>query len=99
VLHVEGDAVIDRTVLEDRIARVNKLFLNGWDDLDGNQQVDKPAECLAGRLQMGEQSLTGELGRDDVGRRTSDRDGDCVLEIDSAARASVLASEVHFHSP
>jgi hypothetical protein len=97
VLHVEGDAVLDRAVLEDRIARANKLFLNGWDDLDGNQSVDRPGECLAARLQLGEQALTGELGRDDVGHATSDRDGDCVLEIDDAQRAAVLASAVRFH--
>jgi hypothetical protein len=99
VLHVPGDPVLDRTILEDRIARANKLFLNGWDDLDGNQQVDLASECLAARLQMAEQALTGELGRDDVGRATTDRDSDCVPEIDNAERASVLASDVFFHSP
>ncbi len=99
VLHVPGDAALGRNVLEARIGRVHKLFLNGWDDLDGNEQVDLKTECLAGRLQMSEQALTGELGRDDVGRSTSDRDSDCVLEIDNANVASVLAREVFFHSP
>ena len=37
---VPGDPLLDRGVLEDRIARVNKLYLNGWDDLNGNQNVD-----------------------------------------------------------
>ncbi len=99
VIHLSGDASLDRSVLEPRIARVNKLFLNGWDDLDGNRMVDTGRECLAARMQMGEQSLTGELGRDDVGRNTTDRDNDCVPEIDDSQRASVLASEVYFHSP
>jgi hypothetical protein len=99
VLQVPGDAALDRTVLEERIARTIKLFLNGWDDLDGNQQIDLATECLAARLQLAEQALTGELGRDDVGRATSDRDSDCVPEIDNATRASVLASDVFFHSP
>jgi hypothetical protein len=98
-LHVPGDPALGRDVLEERIARVNKLFLNGWDDLDGNQQVDTKTECLAGRLQLGEQALTGELGRDDVGIPTSDRDSDCVLEIDKANVGSVLAREVLFQSP
>ena len=73
----EGDRLggVGNVLLERRIARVNKLFLNGWDDLDGNQKVDLSKECLAGRMQMGEQSLTGELGRNDVGQPTSDRDG------------------------
>jgi hypothetical protein len=95
-LHVPGDPTLDRTVLEERIARTNKLFLNGWDDLNGDKTVDKPTECLGGRLQMGEQALTGELGRDGVGRPTNDRDGDCVEEIAHARSASVLAGDVLF---
>ena len=95
-LFVVGDPVLDRAVLEDRVARVNKLYLNGWDDLNGNQAVDAPQECLGGRLQMAEQALTGELGRDSLGRPSADRDGDCVEELAHAQRASVLASHVLF---
>ena len=46
-----------------------------------------------------EQSLTGEIGRDDLGRATTDRDEDCVQEVDDAQKASVLAAEVHYHAP
>ena len=99
VLFVPGDVALDRGVLEDRIARVNKLFLNGWDDLNGDQHVDGPQECLGARLQMAEQALTGELGRDGNGRATGDRDSDCVPELAHAETGSVLAAEVHFHSP
>jgi hypothetical protein len=95
-LQVPGDAVLDRAVLEERIARVNKLFLNGWDDLNGNRAVDKPTECLAARMQMAEQALTGELGRDGLGRPSNDRDGDCVSELAHAEKASVLASDILF---
>ena len=95
-LFVPGDPVLDRSVLEDRISRVNKLYLDGWDDLNGDQVVDKPQECLGGRLQMAEQALTGELGRDGLGRPTSDRDGDCVPELAHAQKASVMASQVFF---
>ncbi len=98
VLQIGGDAVLGRDVLEERFARVNKLFLNGWDDLDGNESVSA-AECLGARLQLGEQALTGELGRDDVGQTTSDRDSDCVPEIDDARAGSVMPREVFFHSP
>jgi hypothetical protein len=98
-LFVPSDPVLDRTVLEDRITRVNKLFLNGWDDLNGNQSVDKPQECLTARLQMAEQALTGELGRDGIGRPTDDRDGDCVRELSHAQVASAIPSDVYFHSP
>ncbi|HEY8089010.1 MAG TPA: hypothetical protein VIF09_14220 [Polyangiaceae bacterium] len=98
-LSVPGDPVLDRSVLEDRIARVNKLYLNGWDDLNGDQVVDQPGECLSGRLQMAEQALTGELGRDDLGRPVPDRDSDCVIEMAHAKTASVQASDVFFHSP
>jgi hypothetical protein len=101
-LWVPGDPLLDRGVLEDRVARVNKLYLNGWDDLNGNQVVDKPAECLAGRLQLGEQALTGELGSNDngyLGSTGDDRDSDCVLNISTSKYGSVLAGQVHFHSP
>jgi hypothetical protein len=95
-LWVPGDPALDRTVLEDRIERILKLYLNGWDDLNGNGVIDKPQECLAARAQLGEQALTGELGRNELGRPTADRDGDCVLELSAAQRASVQASEVLF---
>jgi hypothetical protein len=98
VLSLAGDPDVGRDVLEDRIARINKLFLNGWDDLNGDTVVDKDkGECLTGRLQMAEQSLTGELGRDSLSRPTEDRDGDCVIELAHAQKASVLAGEVYFH--
>jgi hypothetical protein len=68
-LFVPGDPALDRAVLADRIARSIKLYLNGWDDLNGNQSVDYPQECLVrtangdggvnGGLQMAEQALTG----------------------------------------
>jgi hypothetical protein len=99
VLSIPGDPVLGRDVLEDRIGRALKLYLNGWDDLDGNKAVDTSKECLAGRMQLAEQSLTGELGRDDNGQPTSDRDSDCVLEVDDAKVGSVLAGGVRFHSP
>jgi hypothetical protein len=98
-LHVEGDPSLGRPVLEVRIARALKLYLNGWDDLNGDQNVDTKTECLGGRMQQGEQALTGELGLDDFGLPASDRDQDCVLEVPAAQLGSVLASQVHFHSP
>ena len=39
---VTGDPLLDRSVLEDRIARVNKLYLNGWDDLNGDHAAREP---------------------------------------------------------
>jgi hypothetical protein len=98
VLHVPGDPILDRTVLEDRIARVNKLFMNGWDDLDGDQIVG-PGECLGARLQSSEASLTGELGRDRKGQPAADRDSDCVISLGLAGKLSTFAAEVHYHSP
>ena len=101
-LWVPGDALLDRTVLEDRIARTNKLFLNGWDDLNGDQSVQPTTECLAGRLQLGEQALTGELGTENNSfpmGSGADRDADCVQNIAAAHVGSVLAGQVHFHSP
>jgi hypothetical protein len=98
VLHLTGDSALGRDVLEDRIARVNKLYLNGWDDLDGDE-TPGGGECLGARMQLGEQALTGELGTDNLGRVTSDRDRDCVPEIDDAKVGSVMAGAVRFHSP
>jgi len=102
-LYVPGDPTLGRPALEDAIARVNTLFMNGWDDLNGNQQVDHgdggPNECLGARLQQAEQSLTGELGRNAFGLPVADRDGDCVPELAHAQSLSVFAGEVHFHSP
>ncbi len=101
-LWVPGDPLLDRSVLEDRIARVNKLYLNGWDDLNGDGLVDTNTECLAGRLQLGEQALTGEAGsivNGYVGAPAPDRDSDCVLNISFAKVGSVLAGQVHFHAP
>jgi hypothetical protein len=57
------------------------------------------SECLGARMQMAEQSLTGELGRDIYGLPTPDRDSDCVIELAHAEHASVMAGEVLFHSP
>jgi len=96
IAHVPGDPVLSRTTLEARIARVNKLFLNGWDDVNGDSKVDKATECLAARMQLGEQALTGEYGTDDKGALTGDRDGDCVTSITFAKSGSLLAGEVDF---
>ncbi len=62
-------------VLQNRIARLIKLVLNGWDDLNGDMLVDYPNECITtgmapgysipipqGGLQMAERALSGELG-------------------------------------
>src|SRR5262249_53756746 len=70
-LSVPGDPLLDRSVLEDRIARVNKLYLNGWDDLNGDQLVQKPDECLGARMQIGEQALTGEVAVNSNGNAIS----------------------------
>jgi hypothetical protein len=99
---VPGDPLLDRGVLEGYIARNNKLFLNGWDDLDGNQVVDQPGECLAARMQMGEQALTGEIGTTNNGvtqPSEPDHDHDCVHNIADAGVGSLLASQVHYHAP
>jgi hypothetical protein len=102
VLWVPGDALLDRAPLERVIARVNKLYLNGWDDLNGDQLVDKTTECLGARMQMAEQALTGELGTSSnsfIQSSGPDRDTDCVLNTAAAKVGSLLASQVHFHAP
>jgi hypothetical protein len=62
------------SLLEDRVARLDKLVLNGWDDRDQDQTVEWPDECAhlgtgpdgqplgLGGLQMAERVLSGESG-------------------------------------
>ena len=94
-------------VLEDRLARLNKLVLDGWDDRDRDLRVNWPSECVMpgtgvplGGLQMAERTLTGESGRteveDGISTPTSDRDQDCVPEVDDAHLPSALADSVTF---
>ncbi len=73
---VDGHATLG-ALLEDRVGRLNKLVLDGWDDRNGNKLVDYPEECVMqpiegasdpgggashGGLQMAERTLTGETG-------------------------------------
>jgi len=104
-------------VLEERVGRLNKLVLNGWDDRNYNRLVDWPGECVnvqgtdgqgqplpRGGLQMAERTLTGESGSVEEqiplgGTRTvtSDREHDCVPEIDDAELPAALADDITFH--
>ncbi len=106
-----GDAL--EPVLEQRLARLNKLVLNGWDDRDDNRLVNWPAECVQfdatnqlphGGLQMAERTLTGEIGSVEEhlapGQQrhpSSDRELDCVPEIDDAQLPAALADSITFH--
>ncbi len=91
-------------LLEDRIGRLNKLWLNGWDDRNGDRMVQFPQECVRvidglprGGLQMAERTLTGEIGAIaenpvPIPRNpTSDREQDCVPELDDAQLPASLA--------
>jgi hypothetical protein len=96
--------------VEALIGRLNKLVLDGWDDRNHNSIIDWPQECTAlvgaipaGGLQMAERTLTGEIGSEEetvtgIERiPTSDRDEDCVPEIDDAKLPAGLADSVTFH--
>jgi hypothetical protein len=80
--------------------RMSKLVLNGWDDRNNDQRVDWPQECIRlqsglprGGLQMAERALSGELGM--LGEQpTSDRDHDCVPEIDDVFLPAALAASL-----
>jgi hypothetical protein len=89
-----------RQELEDRLGRLHKLVLNGWDDRNQDGKVDPTTECLRveatvprGGLQLAERALTGELGLEQ-GAPTVDRDRDCVPEIDDAKLPAGLAAEL-----
>jgi hypothetical protein len=73
--------------------------------------IDWPAECVdvvdglpRGGLQMAERTLTGEIGTlqapllpGDMRIPTSDREHDCVPEIDDAHLPAALADSITFH--
>ena len=93
-------------ILEQRLARLNKLVLDGWDDRDRDQRVYSATECVVtasglaphGGLQMAERTLTGETGRTGdegtSGLPTIDRDDDCVPEVDDAHLPAGLADSI-----
>ncbi len=97
-------------LIENRVARLNKLVLNGWDDRNENEIVDYPDECVLfqnllprGGLQMAERTLSGETGSaqdhplpGQIRSPTYDREFDCVPEIDDAHLPSALADSVTF---
>jgi len=106
----DGQDTLAAQVL-DRVARVNKLVLNGWDDRNGDGKVDWPTECAQGLdangaplggLQMAERTLSGETGSTadvfDAGPRVAaiDREHDCVPEISAAELPSALANSITF---
>jgi hypothetical protein len=95
--------------MEALLARLNKLVLDGWDDRNGDNHIDWPEECTAvdgavplGGLEMGERTLTGEIGSldDRISNEripTIDRNSNCVPEIDDAHLPAALADSVTFH--
>ncbi|MBS2024285.1 MAG: hypothetical protein JST92_17930 [Deltaproteobacteria bacterium] len=85
----EGAALLQR------LLRVNKVVLNGWDDFDGDRHIG-PNECLAGRLQLGERVLTGEQG---LAADLGDRDHDCVKEISVVGMPAALGAELDVTKP
>jgi hypothetical protein len=73
VATLPGQEALASRVLE-RVGRLDKLVLNGWDDRNEDQIVDWPDECAQlgtgpdgrpmgkGALQMAERTLSGETG-------------------------------------
>jgi hypothetical protein len=61
-------------LIEERVGRLNKLVLNGWDDRDQDGRIEWPDECARvgtgpdgqplglGGLQMAERALSGDSG-------------------------------------
>lgn len=80
----EAQAVLDR------VLRLMKLVVNGWDDANRDGVV-QPSECLGGRLQMAERALTGEFS---IAADQGDRDHDCVPDIATAKLPAALAAEL-----
>ncbi|HTY95872.1 MAG TPA: hypothetical protein VMB91_02445, partial [Solirubrobacteraceae bacterium] len=69
-----------------RLMRTYKLVLNGWYDVNQDDKVQYPEECLPAHLELAERALTGELGHPgDLG----DRDLDCIRELSTPKVAGV----------
>ncbi len=83
----EGDAVLQE------LKRSYKLVLNGWDDVNQDDVIQYPQECLHTGLEMGERALTGELLGD------GDWDSDCIKEISIVGLPAALGAEldISFH--
>ncbi len=54
-------------LIEDRVARLNKIVLNGWDDRDQDEVVEWPSECRHGLSVRGGLPLRWGLGEDGRG--------------------------------
>ena len=86
-----GNERVAAELLAARASGRTSSSLNGWDDANGDDVVQYPAECTGAGLQMGERALTGELARPaDHG----DRDRDCVPEISTVHRPAALGAEL-----
>jgi hypothetical protein len=94
-----GNSALAATI-EGRVARLNKLVLNGWDDRDQDEQVEWPDECASvstspdggtlvhGGLQMAERVLSGESGS------VADKPGDGGARVVATDREHDCVPEV-----
>ncbi len=88
------------SLLEERVERLIKLVLNGWDDRDQDQNVEWPQECAStttlpdggtlvhGGLQMAERVLSGESGS------VADKPGDGGARVITSDREHDCVPEV-----
>lgn len=87
-----GNEAVASALLQE-VKRTYKLVLNGWDDVNQDDIVQYPQECLGAGLEMGERALTAELPGD------GDWDSDCVKEISILGLPAALGAEldISFH--
>ncbi len=74
-----------------RIKRTFKLVANGWNDLNQDDQIQYPNECMGTGIEMGERALTGELGNPG---NDGDREHDCIREISYVKLPAALGAEL-----
>jgi hypothetical protein len=84
---------LEGNMLLQELKRSYKLVLNGWDDVNQDDKIQFPQECLPTGMQMGERALTAELPGN------GDWDSDCIKEISIIGLPAALGAEldISFH--
>ena len=80
-------------LIEDRVARLNKLVLNGWDDRDEDGVIEWPGECAQLGTGPDGQPLGLRRAADGRARRSPARSGSLLDISDAGDGARVITTD------